>query len=63
MTNVVHLPRPQTHDADAIFRGRQRALEQYQNAKSDKERLRALVWVNHWRILSSHAKMLEALRA
>lgn len=60
---VMHLPRPQTHDPEAIFRGRQRALEQYQNAKTDKDRLRALVWVNHWRVLAAHAKALESLRA
>lgn len=63
MSNLVHLPRPQTHDPLEIFKGRMRALGQYQNAKTDKERLRALIWVNHWRILDAHAKAIEAMRA
>jgi hypothetical protein len=38
-----------TDDAETIARGREAALEKYSNAKTNAERLAALLWVNHWR--------------
>ena len=44
---------------NVIAQGRFRALRQYQDARSDAERFKALVWVNHWRVLWEHAKALQ----
>jgi len=56
---VIHLPRPQTRDAETIFCARLRALKQYSAARTDGERFTALIWVNHWRCLDGHAKVLR----
>lgn len=56
---IVHLPRPHTTDMGEIARGRFRALQQYQDARTDAERRAALVWANHWRVLWEHAKALQ----
>lgn len=59
MENVAHLPRPMTLDPFEIERGRMRAGQMYSDARTDTERMRALVWVNHWRVLKANS---EALR-
>lgn len=58
---VYHFPAPQSLDQDEIDRGREGALQQYQVAKSDADRIKALIWVNHWRVLNERAKALRAL--
>lgn len=61
--SVIHLPRPYSADVDEIARGRFRALQQYQEARTDEERYAALVWVNHWRTLWDHVQHLRRLGA
>lgn len=61
MGEVVHMPLPHTLNQDEIDTGRVRALEMYQTAKSDKERVKALFWVNHWRVQNEALKQLLGL--
>jgi hypothetical protein len=56
---IVCIPRPMSHDPDVIFHGRMRALEQYRAAQTDADRVRALIWVNHWRLLDEHARAIR----
>jgi hypothetical protein len=55
------MPWPDTHDADAIFRGRTRAREMYRAARTQAEHGRALRFINHWRVLDGHAQVLRTL--
>ena len=58
---VVHFPWPMTYDQASIDAGRARAKRMYQDARTKAERLRALIWINHWRTLNAHAFGLRGL--
>jgi len=61
MGALLHMPSPDTLDADEIFRGRMRARVMYRAARTEAELGRALLFVNHWRVLDGHARALRAL--
>jgi hypothetical protein len=60
-SGVIYFPMPMTFDAGEIAAGRYRALDMYRSARSPKVRMRALIWVNHWRQLYERAKMLNEI--
>lgn len=61
--SIIHLPRPMTLDSAAITVGRERALRQYRDARTNRERVTALIWVNHWRWLHDLSRGHETIEA
>lgn len=59
--NVVHFPRPMSHDAVEIQAGRRRAAQAYRSARTPAEKGRALLWSAHWFRLHTHAVALRKI--